>query len=106
MHDSQGLKMAESAEAGFAEGGARGMLQNMRAMKKKLYDRGEQSAYSLAELDALLGNKQEALFYLKIAYDRHDEAEVQMMGDPAFNNLHDDPAYKDLVARLAAPPQN
>jgi DNA-binding winged helix-turn-helix (wHTH) protein/Tfp pilus assembly protein PilF len=106
MHDSQGLKMAENAEAGFAQGGARGMLQNMRTMKKKLYDRGEQSAYSLAEIEALLGNEQEALSYLKIAYDRHDEAEVQMMGNPAFNSLHEDPAYKDLIARLAAAPKN
>ena len=82
------------------------MLQNMRTMKKKLYDRGEQSAYSLAEIEALLGNEQEALSYLKIAYDRHDEAEVQMMGNPAFNSLHEDPAYKDLIARLAAAPKN
>jgi len=78
----------------------------MRAMQGKLYARGLQSPYLLAETDSLLGNKQEALQYLKIAYDKHDDGMVRIESDPALNNLHDEPAYKNLVARLGFPVRN
>jgi hypothetical protein len=60
----------------------------------------------LAETDSLLGNKQEALQYLKIAYDKHDDGMLRIESDPALNNLHDEPAYKNLVAVLGFPFRN
>jgi hypothetical protein len=60
----------------------------------------------LAETDSLLGNKQEALQYLKMAYDRHDDGMVRIESDPALNNLHDEPGYKNLVARMGFPARN
>ncbi len=103
MRDKPSLKLIETAEKGFADAGAPGMLQNIRAAQKRLYDRGLQSPYLLAETDSMLGNKEEALQYLKIAYDKHDDAVVRLEGDVAFNNLRDEPGYKDLVARLGFP---
>ena len=103
MRDHSSLKLVETAEKGFAEAGAPGMLQNLRATQKRLYDRGQQSPYLLAETDSLLGNKEEALQYLRIAYDKHDDAVVRLEGDVAFNHLRDEPGYKDLVARLGLP---
>jgi len=50
-----------------------------------------------------LGNKQEAIAYLNISYEKHEEYVLQVETDPAFNTLHDEPAYKDLVARLGLP---
>ena len=103
MHDATSLKLVSTAQKGFTAAGAHGMLQNLRAMQMKLYEQGLQSPFSLAETNSLLGNKQEALQYLKIAYDKHDEAMVRVDTDTALNALHDEPAYKDLLARLSVP---
>ena len=103
MRDKATLKLVDAAEKGFADGGERGMLQNLRSMQKKLYSLGSQSAYALAQTDSLLGDKQEALQYLKIAYDKHDESFIQMRDDRSFANLHSEPAYQELVARLNLP---
>jgi Tfp pilus assembly protein PilF len=103
MQDHSSLKLIETAEKGFAAAGAPGMLRNMQVMQEKFYERGLQSPYILAQTDALLGNKQEALKYLKIAYDKRDDALVQLGTDPALTALHNEPAFRDLVARLGFP---
>jgi DNA-binding winged helix-turn-helix (wHTH) protein/tetratricopeptide (TPR) repeat protein len=103
LHDTSSLKLVDAAEKGFAAGGLRGMLQNTLDLQKKLYERGLQSPYLTAQTNARLGNKQEALRYLQIAFDKHDEQIIQVNNDRAFNNLHTDPAYRNLIARLEIP---
>lgn len=106
LKDNATLKLIDAAEKGYASGGAQGMLRNELALQQRLYERGMLSPYALAETNSLLGNKREAFRYLQIAYDRHDDSTVQVESDPDFNNLHNEPAYKNLVARLGIPPQN
>jgi DNA-binding winged helix-turn-helix (wHTH) protein/Tfp pilus assembly protein PilF len=106
MRDTSALKLIDAAEKGYQTGGGRGMLQNELAQQRRLYERGLTSPYALAETNALLGNKQEAFHYLEIAYEKHDDSTVQLENDPSFDNLHRDPAYKNLVARLGIPAQN
>ncbi|HEY6370479.1 MAG TPA: winged helix-turn-helix domain-containing protein [Candidatus Sulfotelmatobacter sp.] len=106
IRDDASLKLVDAAAKGFATAGAEGMLRNTLALQKKLYESGLQSPYSLAETDSLLGNKQEALQYLKVAYDKHDNSMVHMESDHAFTNLNHEPAYQDLVAKLGFPAKN
>jgi DNA-binding winged helix-turn-helix (wHTH) protein/tetratricopeptide (TPR) repeat protein len=103
MRDDSTLKLVDAAAKGFATAGAQGMLRNTLALQKKLYESGLQSPYSVAETDSLLGNKQEALQYLKVAYDKHDDSIVRLESDPAFTNLNQEPAYRDLVGKLGFP---
>jgi DNA-binding winged helix-turn-helix (wHTH) protein/tetratricopeptide (TPR) repeat protein len=103
LNDHSGLKLVDSAEKGYAAGGSRGMLRNMQTLQQKLFDRGLQSPYAVAQTNSLLGNKQGALLYLNIAYDKHDEDMVQVESDPAFTNLRDDPAFKEVIAKLGFP---
>jgi DNA-binding winged helix-turn-helix (wHTH) protein/Tfp pilus assembly protein PilF len=105
MRDNPRLKLVYAAEKGFATGGKQGMLQSMRELEMKLYERGQESAYALAETDSLLGNKNEALHYLQVAFEKHDESTVQIGNDAGFNNLHSDPTYQSLIARMGLPPQ-
>ena len=105
MRDNPSLKLVEAAEKGFAAAGKPGMLRNVRELQQKLYERGQEPAYSLAETDSLLGDKKEALHYLQIAFDRHDESTVQVGNDSGFNNLHSDPTYQSLIARMGLPVQ-
>jgi hypothetical protein len=47
---------------------------------------------------------QEALRYLKTAYDQHADGLFQMETDPAFHNLHNEPDFRQLVADVGLPP--
>jgi DNA-binding winged helix-turn-helix (wHTH) protein/Tfp pilus assembly protein PilF len=105
MQDAATLRLIDTAEKGYASGGAQAMLQNELSVQQKLYDRGTLSPYVLAETNSLLGNKREAFRYLQMAYDKHDDSTVQVETDQDFDNLHNDPAYKNLVAKLGIPQQ-
>lgn len=103
MKDSSTLLLVDSASKGLAAGGFKGMLQNMLTMQKKLYQRGETSAYSVASTAALLGQNSEAMQYLKLAFANHEEDVIQGANDPSFESLRDDPTYKELMAQLKFP---
>jgi hypothetical protein len=79
------------------------MLQNTLALQKKLYQRGSTSAYAVAQTASLLGNNQEAIQYLKLAYQNHDENVIQAGSDNSFETLHGEPAYKELITQLKLP---
>jgi DNA-binding winged helix-turn-helix (wHTH) protein/tetratricopeptide (TPR) repeat protein len=97
-HDSAVLVVASAAEKGHAAGGAHAMFENMRNEQQKLYDQGKFSPLALAETCALEGNKRDALKYLKIAYDQHEDDVVGVAGNRVFVNLHDDPEMQRILA--------
>jgi tetratricopeptide (TPR) repeat protein len=104
MRDSSALAAVEATEKGFASGGGKGMLETLRQQQRQLYERGLSSPYFLAETCSLLGNKQEALRYLKIAYDQHADNVLSMAVNHAFDNLHNEPAFRQLLAEVGLPP--
>ena len=104
MHDSSALAIAEATEKGFAAEGGKGLLQGLRRQQIKLYERGLLSPYFLAVTCSLQGDKQEALRYLRTAYNRHADGLFQIETDHAFDNLHDDLAFRQLVADVGLPP--
>jgi tetratricopeptide (TPR) repeat protein len=106
LRDNSALAITAAAEKGFAAGGARAMFESMLQVQKKLYAQKLVSPVSVAETCALLGNKEEALRYLKAAYDQRDELLLSVGLLPALNSLHDEPAYRDLLARMNLPVAN
>jgi DNA-binding winged helix-turn-helix (wHTH) protein len=106
MHDDSALAIADATEKGFAAGGGKGMLNTLSLQQQKLYDRGQFSPYFLAETYSILGNKPEALHYLKIAYEQHADGVPAMSSDQAFDNLHNDPTFRQMVADIGLPPLN
>jgi len=104
MHDSSALAVVEATEKGFAAGGGKDLLKTLRRQQTKLYERGLLSPYFLAVTCSLQGNKQEALRYLKTAYDRRADGLFQIETDHAFDNLHNEPAFRQLVAEVGLPP--
>jgi DNA-binding winged helix-turn-helix (wHTH) protein/tetratricopeptide (TPR) repeat protein len=104
MHDSSALAVVEATEKGFAAGGGKGMLKSLRQQQTKLYERGLLSPYFLAVTCTLQGNKQEALRYLKTVYDQHADGMAPIETDHAFDNLHNEPAFRQLVAEVGLPP--
>jgi DNA-binding winged helix-turn-helix (wHTH) protein/tetratricopeptide (TPR) repeat protein len=102
--NAQGLAMAQSAEKGFARNGGPGLIEALLKTQKKFYQEGQLSPYRLAASYALLGQKQEALQYLQTTYDRHDASFLLIATDRALINLHKEPQYWELVARLGLRP--
>jgi tetratricopeptide (TPR) repeat protein len=100
MHDNNALSIATAAENGFLKGGARGLFEATLQVQKKLYAQHSLPPIELAKTYAMLGNNDEALRYLKAAYDERDGALMFVEIYSQFASLHDDPAYRDLLARM------
>jgi Tfp pilus assembly protein PilF len=101
--DQTELAIVEAGETGLHAGGQRSMLQAILGEEKKLYSEGRISAYRLAEISALIGHKQEAMTYLRAAYDHHDLALVGLLADPPFILMHGESAYRELVSQVGLP---
>jgi len=97
------LAIVKAGEKGLHAGGSRAMLQDILGEEKQLYSEGRIGAYRLAQTAALLGDKQEAISYLRTARERHDLALAGILADPYFVGLHGDTAYRELVSQVGLP---
>jgi hypothetical protein len=104
VHDSSAIAIADAAEKGFAASGGKGLLQALLRQQQELYDHGQFSPYNLAETYSVLERKQEALQYLRAAYDLHADGVFSMEIDHAFDKLHDEPAFRRMLADVGLPP--
>ena len=59
--------------------------------------------YQIAEVYALRGETDKVFEWLQISYDSHDTGTLAIRVDPLLRDLHNDPRYKSLVARMAFP---
>jgi tetratricopeptide (TPR) repeat protein len=98
--------IVSAAEKGFATGGPQGMWESMLPVQKKFYSQGALSPYSLAQTYAQLGEDQEALDYLREAYNKRDAAMLFINTDRSFDGLRDDSSFQDLLARSGQPRLN
>jgi len=64
----------------------------------KLMPKGDHILYALATASALLGNRDDALTYLKQSIAFRGENRFLAARDSDFESLHDDPDFKHLVA--------
>jgi DNA-binding winged helix-turn-helix (wHTH) protein/tetratricopeptide (TPR) repeat protein len=105
-HDAALASVAETAANGFAKGGEHGLLEAQLLTQKKLYEQGKVSPYYVAQTEARLGNKREAIRYLTICIQSHDEVVLNLSDDQGFASLHGDPAFQQLLAKIGLPPVN
>ena len=106
VEDNAALAITTAAEKGFAAGGAKAMFENMLQVQKKYYAQKLVSPVLVAETCARLRDKSTALQYLKAAFEQRDELLLPIGNDPAFDSLNNDPAYRDLLARMNLPAGN
>ncbi len=96
-HDDEQLAIVRAAEQGFRSGGERGLLQNTLQMQKKLCAEGKLSPFFVARTAALLGDKEEALQYLRQAYQRHDTYFLWARIDNNLAPLRNEPEFRKLM---------
>lgn len=102
-HDAAQTAVAEAAAKGFAEGGERGLFRAELSVQRKLYEQGKLSPYFLAQSEARLGNRREALRYLTTCVQAHDEMILNLPNDQSFARLHGDAAFEQLLAKAGLP---
>jgi tetratricopeptide (TPR) repeat protein len=96
-HDEAGLAIADAREKGLAADGLRGLFESELPVQKNIVDRGGGSAYALATIYAALGMRPEALAYLQLSFDRHEQS--MLVGEP-IPPLDNDPEYQKLRAQV------
>jgi len=105
-HDAAQSSVAEAAANGFAKGGEHGLLEAQLSEQRKLYEQRKLSPYFVAQTNARLGNTREALKYLTICVQSHDQIVLNLRDDQGFTSLHGNPAFKQLLTKIGLPPVN
>jgi TolB-like protein/Tfp pilus assembly protein PilF len=71
-----------------------------KAYLAKKLEIGGDGAYEFAQINARLGNRDEAFRWLEKLYDGHSGWIVKLGVDPELDNLHSDPRFQDLLRRM------
>jgi tetratricopeptide (TPR) repeat protein len=91
------LAIVDAAARGYRSGGQAGMLNATLEEQRKWYNKGQLPAYRVAQTYSLLGQKEQALAFLRLSRERHESALAGIMVDPAMNPLRNDPSYRQLA---------
>ena len=100
LGDSDSLAAVAEEEAAMADGGPPALLERLRLRRVAHHQRGPAGAYSLAEIESLLGQAEQALTHLEEACARHEPAVMAMRIDPTLVNLRGEPRFQAMLARL------
>ncbi|MGA7398759.1 MAG: hypothetical protein WBW38_01980 [Candidatus Sulfotelmatobacter sp.] len=103
-NDANAEKIVDTEEKAYNSGGLTALLEARLRMAQESFDRGLGSAFDVAEGHAALGHADEAMKYLAIAYQRHDLSLVTLPVKKAFQPLHQNQQFRDLVAKIGLPP--
>ena len=102
-HDAAQSSVADAAARGFAERGERGLFEAELSQERKLLERRKLSPYWMAQTEAWLGDTREALKYLSICEQSHDDLMLNLREDQGFASLHGNPAFAQLLTRIGLP---
>jgi tetratricopeptide (TPR) repeat protein len=103
LHDSSALAIVAAGEKGLASSGGRGMLAAMLKEQQVLHASGKEHAFALAQTAALLGRKREALDHLEESYSKREPKIVALRIDAMLASLHDEPRFRDMIAKVGLP---
>lgn len=98
--DPVGESVAAAAARGLASGGHDGMLRAMLQVRLDEFRHGTASAFTVADLYAMLNDQPNALVYLKLSVDRHEGDAIDIKIDPRLAPVRDSQGFRDQLARL------
>jgi len=74
--------------------------QNRLELTKTSYDEHTATAKAVAEIYAIVGDKEQALSWLEKSYQEHDGFLVFLKIQSEFDNMRADPRFEELVSRI------
>jgi tetratricopeptide (TPR) repeat protein len=92
-----------SALEGYAQGGERGLLNNLYAKQKQYFLAGKVPGAFLAKTCVRMGRKEEAIQFLEEDYARHDSRVFFCLSDPDLLTLKDEPDFLALIKKINFP---
>ena len=103
--DKNRQAIVEAAKRGWDRGGRTGMLESMLAAERRFYERNETRASELAATAAELGDKSQAIAYLKISLARHEDSNITVAISREFSSLHNNAAFRELSQQALPRPR-
>src|SRR5271163_2657622 len=103
-HDAAAQKRVELEKAAYESAGRRGLFEERLTTTRESFSRGTGSAFDVAVAYAALGQDNDAMKYLGIAYQRHDLLLTTLRTEREFQRLHQDQEFRDLLAKVGLPP--
>ena len=87
----------------YKNSGYEGVLQSWLEGLNEVSKRAYVSSYNMAQIQARLGKKVEAIATLERAYASRDGNLTYLKVDPLFDDLRPEPKFHELVLKLAMP---
>ncbi len=105
LHEVTGdAKSAANARRAYQQGGFPAFVRWELARRTEQAKKKYVSPIELACYYAQLGEREPALSLLEEGYNQRAPDVLWIQTDPAYDFLHDDPRYRDLVQKIGLPP--
>ena len=101
--DTGRLALVAAGRRALAQGGGEAMLRVGLAGQLRRHAAGQEPAYVVAEFYALLGERAQALRYLRQSVAAREPLALTMRLDPLLRNLRGDPEFERLAAQAFQP---
>jgi len=95
-------ELVNALEKGYNEGGYKGALLSYNNVAELRYKNSYWNPTDIAQNYAMVGDNDKALYWLEAGYQIH-EPNMPYLLIPVYDNLRDDPRFKDLCKRMKLP---
>ncbi len=95
---------AKALRRAYDQGGAQGFVRWLLSRRLEQAKASYVSPVELASYYAQLGDKDQALAHLEEGYRQHSTDVIYTQEDPAYDSLHNDPRYRELIQKIGLPP--
>ena len=92
--------MAGQLKGAYETLGGKDYWRNRLELTKNLYEQHAATARAVAEIYAILGDKEQSLAWLEKSYQRHDNLLVFLRIQPEFDDIRSDPRFEALVQKV------
>jgi hypothetical protein len=102
-HNAKAETKIEAEKKAYARGGLQALFEQRLSAARESFDHGAGSAFDVAAAYASLGQNNDAMKYLDISWQRHELILTTIPVARPFDNMHQDPQFRALVAKLGLP---
>jgi predicted Zn-dependent protease len=95
---------ADAVHRAYKQGGLRGVDEWELQQLQKQAAKGYVSPHKYAALYAELGDKEQTLHFLELAYNDRAPRLIRLQLDPRYDFLHSEPRYRALVKKIGLAP--
>ncbi len=97
------VRYADLLARAYASGGYRAWWEAQLVEMRRQSEKRRVSPFEFAEAYAALRDADKTMHYLELGYQERTADIVRIQVNPAYDDLHRDPRYRDLVRRVGLP---